>query len=124
MKPIIVEETSQEAHETSVSTDIYDGESLEVSTEDVKFIEKPQMEAASKIIWTTPETTTTESRRPTITKKTVTTTMEVTPPKGSSTTKWDLDVSEYERDSSSSSSTTDFYDEGERIYLFACTSKN
>lgn len=109
-----MEETSPEAHETSVSTEIYDGESLEVSTEDVKFIEKPQMEAASRIVWATPKTTTTESRRTTIAKETVTATMEVAPSKESSTTKWDLEVSEY-GDSSRSSSTIDFHDEGESV---------
>ncbi|XP_014484639.1 PREDICTED: chaoptin [Dinoponera quadriceps] len=115
MGPIIVGETSQEAHETSVPTEIYDGESLEASTEDVKFIEKPQMEAASRIIWTTPKTTTTttDSRKVTTVKETVTATMEVAPPRGSSTAKWDLEVSEYEGDSGRFSSTTDFYDEGD-----------
>ncbi|XP_032682924.1 protein artichoke [Odontomachus brunneus] len=109
MEPIIVQETSQEAHETSVSTEIYDGESLEVSTEDVKFIEKPQVEVVSKVIWTTPKTTITQSRKSTIIKDTVTATMEVTPSKASSTTQWDLEVSEHGRDSSHLSSTTNFY---------------
>ncbi|EFN75540.1 Insulin-like growth factor-binding protein complex acid labile chain [Harpegnathos saltator] len=110
IEPIVVEETSQEAHETSVSTKIYDSESLEVSTENVKFIEKPQVQTASRIIWTTPKVTMTESRKATTAKEIVTTTMEVAP-KGSSTAKWDLEVSEYEGDSSHLSSTTDFYDE-------------
>lgn len=114
MEPIIVEETSQEAHETSVSTEIYDGESLEVSTENVKFIEKPPVEAVSKII-TTPKTTTTQSRKSTIAKDTVTVTVGITPSRASST-KWGLEVSEHERNSSHLSNTTDFYVNGELIY--------
>lgn len=94
--PIIVEEdSSQEAHETSVSTEIYDGESLEVNTEDAKFIEKPQMEVANRIVWTTPKTMTAETKKATkITKETVTAAMEIVPSKESGTTDWDLKISE------------------------------
>lgn len=100
-EPIIVEESSQEAHETSVSTEIYNGESLEVHAEDAKFIEKPQMEVASRIIWTTPKTETRKTSA--IAKETATAAI----PKESNTKDWDLEIAEYEKDSARG--TTDSY---------------
>lgn len=83
-----------------MSTEIYDGESLEVThAKDVKFIEKPQMEIASKLVWTTPKVITTDMKKPVISKETVSASMEVIPSKGSDDTNWDLEVSEYERNS-------------------------
>lgn len=96
---IIEEEPSQEADETLVSTEIYNEENLEVNPEDDKFIEKPQMEVASKIVWTTPKAAIMEPTRTTITKETVMASMEVAPSNGSSTTNWDLEVFEYDGDS-------------------------
>lgn len=107
-----MEESSQETHETSVSTEIYDDESLKVeedSKED-KFIEKPQVEIASRIIWTTPKTITTETRK-TIIKDIITAAMEVIPSQESSTKDWDIEISEYEKNSTQLSTTTDSYDE-------------
>jgi len=102
------EESSQEAYETSVSTEIYDGESLEVNTENTKFIEKPQMEVANRIVWTTPKTVITETKKATITKETETAAMEVIPSKESESKDWDLEVSEeHEKDSVLLSSTVD-----------------
>lgn len=97
------EDSSQEAHETSVSTEIYDGESLEVNTEDPKFIEKPQMEIANRIVWTTPKTA--ETKKATTTKETVTTAVEVIPSKEGGTT--DLEISEREKDPTLLSTTVD-----------------
>lgn len=119
MDPIIVEETPQEAHETSISTEIYD-RSLEVNTEDIKFIEKPQLKAVNKIIWTTSKPITMASRKTTIAKESATATVKITPLRGSSTTKWDLEVSDYQRNFNRLNSTTDFYDDGELI-LFPIT---
>ncbi|KAG5315415.1 ALS protein, partial [Pseudoatta argentina] len=97
--PIIVEEdSSQEAHETSVSTEIYDGKSLEVNMEDIKFIEKPQMEVANKIVWTTPKSVTTEAKKVTITKETVTAAVQVIPSKEDGSKDWNLEISEHESD--------------------------
>ncbi|RLU17391.1 hypothetical protein DMN91_009626 [Ooceraea biroi] len=112
-EPIIVEESSQEAHETSVSTEIYDGESLEVKPEDVKFIEKPHMEIASRIIWTTPKAVTMETKKATITKETVTATVQVAPSRESGAKDRDLEISEYEGDSSRLSSTTASHNESD-----------
>lgn len=68
----IVEESNPDAEETSVSTEIYIGESLEVD-EDLKK-EVPQEKVASKIIWTTiPSLEPVESGI----KETVTASMEV-----------------------------------------------
>lgn len=107
--PIIVEEDStQEAHETSVSTEIYDGESLEVNTEDPKFIEKPQMEIANRIIWTTPKTVIAETKKATIAKETVTAAVEVIPSKENGTA--DLEISEYEKNPTLLSTTVDSRD--------------
>lgn len=117
--PIIVEEdSSQEAHETSVSTEIYDGESLEVNTEEPKFIEKPQMEIANRIVWTTPKTVTAETKKATITKETMTATMEVVPSKEDGTTDWDSEVSKYEKDPTLLSTTVDSHEKpGEFTFL-------
>lgn len=101
-----MEESSQGAHETSVSTEIYDEESLEIDSEEDKFIEKPQVEIASRIIWTTPKTITTETRK-TIIKDTVTAVMEVVPSQESSTEDWGIEISEYEKNSTRLSTTTD-----------------
>lgn len=99
-EPIIVEEESpQEAHETSVSTEIYDGESLEVSAEDTKFIEKPQMEIASRIIWTTPKTMLEETKKAIIVKETVTAAMDVAPSTEGGTKDWNFEISEYKKES-------------------------
>lgn len=104
---IVVEESSQEAHETSVSTEIYDGESLEMHREGAKFIEKPQMEVASRIILTTPKTVlSTEkvisTRKPAIIKDIAT-----APSRDSDIKDLELEVAEYERDSVGLSGTTD-----------------
>ncbi|XP_011690690.1 PREDICTED: slit homolog 1 protein [Wasmannia auropunctata] len=111
---IVEEDSSQEAHETSVSTEIYDGESLEVNTEDTKFIEKPQMEVANRIVWTTPKTiTVAETKKGTISKETVTAAVEVAPSResGSKDSKdWSLEVSEYEKDSTLLSSAVDSHE--------------
>ncbi|KAM0726024.1 Protein artichoke [Formica fusca] len=111
--PIIVEESSQEAHETTVSTEIYEDESLEVDSKEVKFIEKPQMEIASRIIWTTPKTIMTETGKVLITKDIVTAAMEVVPSQESNNKDWDIEISEYERNSTQLSTTTDSYDESD-----------
>ncbi|XP_011873299.1 PREDICTED: slit homolog 3 protein isoform X2 [Vollenhovia emeryi] len=107
---IVEEDSSQEAHETSVSTEIYDGESLEVNTEDTEFIEKPQMEVANGIVWTTPRAVTAETRKATITKEIVTAAVDVIPPKESGSKDWDLETPEYEKDPILSSSTVDSRD--------------
>lgn len=104
------EESSQEAYETSVSTEIYDGESLEVNTENAKFIEKPQMEVANRIVWTTPKAVIAETKKTTITKETVTAAVEVIPSKESESKDWDLEVSEYEKDSTLSSGIVDSHE--------------
>ncbi|KAL0116782.1 hypothetical protein PUN28_010003 [Cardiocondyla obscurior] len=103
---IVEEDSSQEAHETSVSTEIYDGESLEVNTEDTRFIEKPQMEIANKIVWTTPKAVIAETKKAMITeqiKETVTAAVEIIPSKENETghKDWDLEISEYENDPTS-----------------------
>lgn len=115
---IIVEESSQEAHETSVSTEIYEDESLEVDSKEVKFIEKPQMEIASRIIWTTPKTIITETEKTTITKDIVTAAMDVAPPQKNNIKDWDIEISEYERNSTRLSTTTDSYDESGMLINF------
>ena len=75
LKPtvIVVKEPNQEADEISVSTEIYDGEKLEME-EDFKRGD-PQGEVASKIIWTTikPSLETVQN----VMKETVTASMEV-----------------------------------------------
>lgn len=111
---IIVEESSQETHETSVSTEIYDDKSLKVEedSEEDKFIEKPQVEIASRIIWTTPKTITTETRK-TIIKDIVTAAMEMIPSQENSTKDWDIEISEYENNSTRLGTTTDSYDESD-----------
>lgn len=101
------EDSSQEAHETSVSTEIYDGESLEVNTEDTKFIEKPQMEIANRIVLTTPKVVIAETKKVTITKETVTAAVEVAPSKESGSKNWNLEISEYEKEPILLSSTVD-----------------
>ena len=109
--PIIIEEdSSQEAHETSVSTEIYDGKSLEVNTEDIKFIEKPQMEVANKIVWTTPKSVTTEAKKITITKETVTAAVQVIPSKENESKDWNLEISEHESDPTVLNSTVDSHE--------------
>lgn len=107
-----MEESSQETHETSVSTEIYDDKSLKVEedSEEDKFIEKPQVEIASRIIWTTPKTITTETRK-TIIKDIVTAAMEMIPSQENSTKDWDIEISEYENNSTRLGTTTDSYDE-------------
>jgi len=107
-KPINVEEeSSQEAHETSVSTEIYDGESLEISAEDTKFIEKPQVEIASRIIWTTPKTVIAETKKTIIAKETVTIAMYVAPSKENGNKDWNFEISEYKKESTRLSDTFD-----------------
>lgn len=107
--PIIVEESPQEAYETSVSTDIYEDESPEENAEEAKFIEKPHMEIASRIIWTTPKTMMTETRKTTIINKDiVTAAMEVA--QESNSKDWDIEISEYEKNSTRLSTTTESYD--------------
>jgi len=96
---IVEKDSSQEAHETSVSTEIYDGESLEINPEDVKFIEKPQMEVANKIVWTTPKAIITETKKAMITKETVTVAVEIAPSKERGSKDWSLEIPEYEKDS-------------------------
>jgi hypothetical protein len=108
---IVEDDSSQEAHETSVSTEIYDGESLEVNTEDTKFIEKPQMEVANRIVWTTPKATIAETKKTTITKETITAAVEVAPSKETGTKNWNLEIPEYEKDSILVGSTTESYEE-------------
>lgn len=109
-EPIIVEEeSSQEAHETSVSTEIYDGESLEVSVEDTKFIEKPQMEIASRIIWTTPKSVIAETKKATTAKETVTAAMDMIPSTESGIKDWDVEISEYKKESTRLSNIFDSY---------------
>jgi len=115
-EPIIIEESLQEAHETSVPTEVYDSESVEIKTENVKFIEKPHMEIASRIIWTTPRAVTTETRKATIKKETITT--QRTPSKENGAKHRDLGIFEYEGDSSRLSGTTISHGEsGESICL-------
>lgn len=103
------EDSSQEAHETSVSTEIYDGESLEVNTEDTKFIEKPQMEVTNRIVLTTPKAVIAETKK-IITKETVTAAVEVASSKGSGFKDWNLEISEYEKDPILLNSTVDSQD--------------
>ncbi|XP_077257445.1 artichoke [Temnothorax americanus] len=107
---IVEEDSSQEAHETSVSTEIYDGESLEINTEDTKFIEKPQMEVANRIVWTTPKAVITEMKKATITKETVTAAVEVIPANESGSKDWALEISEYDKDPILLSSTVDSHE--------------
>ncbi|XP_066587711.1 protein artichoke isoform X2 [Prorops nasuta] len=57
-----VEEVSQETVEALVSTEIYSGESLEISVDIPKVGDKSQ-ETASKIVWTTPNSMTSETNR-------------------------------------------------------------
>lgn len=116
-EPIIVEESLQEAHETSVSTEIYDDESLEIKAGDVKFIEKPHMEIASRIIWTTPKTMTTETRKATINKETATATIQVTPSRENGVKNRNLrpEISEYEDFNKLNSTTTTHTEFGESI---------
>jgi hypothetical protein len=105
IEQIIIEESSQEAHETSeVPTEVYDSESVEIKTENVKFIEKPHMEIASRIIWTTPRAVTTETRKTAIKKETIT--RQRTPWKENGAKHRDFGISEYKEDSSRLSSTT------------------
>ncbi|XP_029178483.1 protein artichoke [Nylanderia fulva] len=114
--PIIVEESSQE---TSVSTEIYDSESLEADLEEVKFIEKPHMEIASRIIWTTPKAIIMETRKATTIKDIVTAGMEIAPsPESSTKDIWDIDMSDYEKNSTTRLSiTTDSYDESDNLQV-------
>ncbi|XP_028050219.2 protein artichoke-like [Monomorium pharaonis] len=113
---IVVEDSSQEAYETSVSTEIYDGGSLEVNTKDTKFIEKPQMEIANRIVWTTPKVIIEETKKSMIAKETVTTTMapsmEVVPSKETGSKDWhfEYETSEYEKDSILDSTTNSYED--------------
>lgn len=93
-----------------MSTEIYDDENLKVNSEEDKFIEKPQVEIASRIIWTTPKTITTETRK-TIINDIVTAAIEVIPSQESSTKDWDIEISKYEKNSTQLSITTDSYDE-------------
>lgn len=71
------------------------------------------MEIASKIVWTTPKTTTAESRKPAITKETLITSMEIAPSTESSTTYWDLEI-EYEDSHLNSTS----HNEGKSMQFF------
>lgn len=48
------DESLQETNETSTSTEIYSGETLEMIKKASKNEEKPQIEVASRIVWTTP----------------------------------------------------------------------
>ncbi|XP_072767715.1 uncharacterized protein Atk isoform X2 [Anoplolepis gracilipes] len=113
---IIVEESSEEAHETSASTEIYEDENSEVDSEKAKFIEKPHI--ASRIIWTTPKTTMTETRKTTITKDIVIAAMEVAPSQENNTKDWEIEISEYEKNSTPRlSTTTDLYDESENLQV-------
>ncbi|TGZ51199.1 Insulin-like growth factor-binding protein complex acid labile subunit [Temnothorax longispinosus] len=107
---IVEEDSSQEAHETSVSTEIYDGESLEINTEDTKFIEKPQMEVANRIVWTTPKAVIAETKKATITKETVTAAVEVIPANENGSKDWALEISEYDKDPIFLSSTVDSHE--------------
>ncbi|XP_071578796.1 uncharacterized protein Atk [Temnothorax nylanderi] len=107
---IVEEDSSQEAHETSVSTEIYDGESLEINTEDTKFIEKPQMEVANRIVWTTPKAVIAETKKAIITKETVTAAVEVIPANESGSKDWALEISEYDKDPILLSSTVDSHE--------------
>lgn len=112
---IVEDDSSQEAHETSVSTEIYDGESLEVNTEVVKFIEKPEI--SNRIVLTTPKAVIAETKKATITKETVTAAVEVAPSKENESKDWSLEISEYENDPSVLSSTVDSNEKpGERIF--------
>lgn len=95
---IVEEDSSQEAHETSVSTEIYDGESLEVNTGDIKFIEKPQMEVTNRIVLTTPKAAVMETKKSTFTKETVTAAVEVMPSKENGSKDWEyVEISEHEK---------------------------
>ncbi|XP_039309773.1 protein artichoke isoform X2 [Solenopsis invicta] len=107
---IVEDDSSQEAHETSVSTEIYGGESLEVNTEDTKFIEKPQMEVANRIVWTTPKAIIAETKKTTITKETTTAAVKVAPSKETGSKDWNLEIPEYEKDSTLVGSTTESYE--------------
>ncbi|XP_024872754.1 protein artichoke [Temnothorax curvispinosus] len=107
---IVEEDSSQEAYETSVSTEIYDGESLEINTEDTKFIEKPQMEVANRIVWTTPKAVIAETKKATITKETVTAAVEVIPANENGSKDWALEISEYDKDPIFLSSTVDSHE--------------
>ncbi|KYN23197.1 Insulin-like growth factor-binding protein complex acid labile subunit [Trachymyrmex cornetzi] len=123
--PIIVEEdSSQEAHETSVSTEIYDGESLEVNTEDIKFIEKPQMEVANRIVWTTPKSVTTEAKKVTITKETVTAAVQVIPSKEDGSKDWNLEISKHESDPTVLNSTVDSREKLVKSFVIKTSNKN
>lgn len=97
-----------------MSTEIYDDENLEGDSEEDKFIEKPQVEIASRIIWTTPKTITTETRK-TIIKDTVTAVMKVVPSQESSTKDWDIEISEYEKNSTRLSTTIDSDESSKRL---------
>ncbi|XP_025075360.1 protein artichoke [Pogonomyrmex barbatus] len=113
--PVIIEEdSSQEAHETSVSTEIYGGKSLEVNTEDTKFIEKPRMEVASKIVWTTPKTVVEVTKKTTITKDIVTAAMEVSSIERGSED-WNFKISEYEKDPTPLNDTNDSLEESNNL---------
>jgi len=72
---------------------------MEIKTDNVKFIEKPHMEIASRIIWTTPRAVTTETRKAAVKKETIT--MQRIPSRESGVKHRDLGISEYEGDSSS-----------------------
>ncbi|XP_076763991.1 artichoke [Xylocopa sonorina] len=50
------DESPQKANETSVSTEIYNGETLEMNKKPVKSEERAQVKGASRIVWTTPKT--------------------------------------------------------------------